>query len=291
MRSEFLFTINTRKINLKSINDKIVIYFFGDVHRDTASCDVERWHWFLKKAKRSLEENPHTYFIGLGDYFDFASTKERKSIAKAELHETTMERFEESVINDIKLFVKETYFMKDNLLGLVGGNHEWLFSNGKFATEELCERLGTNYLGWLGLLNLQVLITGSKQVPIQICASHGKGGGKLAGSTINNVEDMMRVFEGVDIYCMGHDHKRAAVPVSRLRMKPNRKTGEYELKQHRIFLLRSGSFKKAYSKDISSYEVGKLFSPSDLGSVLVNIGFHRDRKETDRIITDIEAVI
>ena len=70
------------------------------------------------------------------------------------------------------------------------------------------------------------------------------------------------------------------------------KDGVYKLKQKRQFLCRSGSFKKAYTADSSSYEVGRLLKPSDLGALKLTIGFHRDSSDgKDIVITDITAEV
>lgn len=107
---------------------------------------------------------------------------------------------------------------------------------------------------------------------------------------INQVDDMKQIFPVADLYIMGHDHQRAARPVSVL-VPMYDHNGSIYIKQMRQFLCRSGSFKKAYVPDTSSYEVGRLLRPADLGALQIEIGFHGDKTETDRVITDLKAIV
>ena len=287
---ERVYRTVTKKVELENFHDKIKIWFFGDIHRFTKSCDEERWKWFLQKAKQMHDKN--TYYMGLGDYMDFASTKEQK-ILKDGMHEQTVEDFGEIVKRRNRVLAVEMSFMMPNVLGLIDGNHGWVFQNGRTGTEDLADRLNTEYLGWLCYYTLKVNLppAGSHKVnPIDIVACHGRAGGKTAGISINQVDDMKSIFPIADIYVMGHDHQRLARPVSVLTPSWDGKNERY-IKQKRQFLCRSGSFKKAYVPDSSGYEIGRLLRPADLGALMLEIGFHRDTTEGDRVITDIVAIV
>lgn len=282
-----LFTEVRHKIYI-DYNSKIYLWPFGDVHRDTNSCDIGRWNWFRKRAKEDVENNEHTYFLGMGDYNDFASVSEQKKILRSGLHETTIEKLDGIVERDNRRFANEISFMRGRLLGMIGGNHTWQFQNAKYADEDLAERMNTKYLGWLSHYTLTVQYGKSgKSQSIHIVACHGKAGGKTFGVTINQVGDLKQIFPAADIYIMGHDHQRGAWPVSVLLPTKTR------LKQKRQFLCRSGSFKKAYTPGESSYETSRLYRPADLGALKLIISFHRERENAkrDTLITDIEAVI
>jgi hypothetical protein len=125
---------------------------------------------------------------------------------------------------------------------------------------------------------------------VHMVLCHGKAGGKTFGVTINQVGDLKQIFPIADIYCMGHDHQRTAHPISVL--VPTSCKGGYGIKQKRQFLCRSGAFVKAYQNESDSYEIFRLYRPSDLGALKMTISFHRDQKgDRDRLITDISAEI
>lgn len=267
---------------------------FGDVHRDTPSCDIDRWNWFRDKCKKFPQED--TYYIGMGDFNDFASSKEQKSLSHADIHDQTRDKFDQIVQSDNRKFAEEIKFMRGRLIGLLDGNHNWTFRDGKTATEDLCERMNAPYLGWLAHVTLKVKLfynTGKAKtrsctdVKLYIVPCHGKAGGKLMGTSINQVDDLTRIFPVADLYIMGHDHQRYAVP--KVILIPG--VSGADIKQKRQFLARSGSFKKGYCEGVSGYEVGRLLRPSDMGAVVFKITFHMDRRDNDRLITDIEAII
>lgn len=280
------------------IGDPFYIIPFGDVHRDTASCDVDRWRWFLRGCKTYPQDK--TYYLGMGDFNDFASAKEQKTIQNSSLHETTRDKFDDIVKMDNRKFAEEISFMKGRLIGLIDGNHNWLFSDGKTATEDLCERLNTTYLGWLTWIEIKINLyngTGKRKrgegsctapdMRMFISACHGRAGGKLMGTSINQVDDLTKIFPVADLYIMGHDHQRFAVPKSVL--IPG--VGGADIKQKRQFLARSGSFKKGYCEGVSGYEVGRLLRPSDLGAIVFEISVHTDHKDQNRRVLDIKAII
>lgn len=276
-------------INVKRFGEPITLWLFGDIHRDTKNCDVDRWKWFLKKAKETMDEN--TYFIGMGDYHDFASTREKKYLQQ-QVHESTQNTFDEIAEKHNRDFASEISFMRGRLLGLIEGNHSWVFKDGKTSTEDLAERMGTKDMGWLCHYTMLYKTTNghitTNAVHFVLC--HGKAGGKTFGITINQVGDLKSLFPVADVYCMGHDHQRAAQPISIL--IPLKCNGGYEIKQKRQFLCRSGAFVKAYQNGSDSYEVFRLYKPSDLGALKLVINFHREQKDSgDRHITDIHAEI
>lgn len=286
---DFTFKTFQRRVKI-GFDEPLPFWIWGDVHYDAASCDRDRFDWFLHKAAR--DEN--ALYIGMGDYHDFASSKEQKKMLSAELHDQTYELFDNLVQKRNREFAGLIGQMRPGLLGLIGGNHTWKLLNGKYADEDLAERLAAPYLGWLCVYRIAFELPSGKTTSVYVVACHGTGGGKLVGSSINGVDDLKRIFPFADVYIMGHNHQRMAVPTSTLLpMNSGRGTDEkFRLKEHRQFLVRSGSFMKSYEENKSQYTTARLLRPADLGAVKLNISFHRERKgNEDAIITDIESVV
>jgi hypothetical protein len=282
---EGVFTEVTRQIVFDGINDHRYLVFVGDVHADSPNHDKDRYDWFMKKISKLPQDK--VLFIGTGDYNDFMSTSEKKSI-KNGVHESTMATFDKLAQNANISFVQRSKPMIGRTLGLIEGNHNWIFADGKTSTEDLAERLGTECLGGMSHMTLTCQIgkpDNRKSVNVYLALHHGKGGGKLAGSTINNVEQLKQIFPCSDIAAMGHDHKRGAVPV--ISLVPV----QGKIKQKRCMLVRAGCFLRSYVSGVESYAVKRMYAPTDMGGVVVKLSFHRDKKETDRIITDLEAII
>lgn len=291
------YTYKTKQLTIEcNIGDKHKIIPFGDVHRDTLGCDEERFKWFLKKSETTTIENPSTWFLSMGDTHDFGSFSEVNKIKSAALHQTTMEKFDMMAQEDNRKFCQEIGFMRGKMLGFIEGNHGWIMSDGKTANEDLAERMGSESLGWLChyTLNFSFIDRGSpnkrQTQNVYIVACHGKSGGKTAGNSVNQVDWLRNIFPAADIYIMAHDHERWVRPVNVL--MPVIARGGVKLKQKRQLLCRSGSFLKGYHDGSSSYTVAGLFRPSDLGSIHIDISFHRDQRDgEDRIITDIHGVV
>ncbi len=290
--------INTYKTTMKEfevgLNDKITIWFYGDIHRFTRSCDIERWKAFLAQAKEDANNNPHTYFIGMGDYDDFASTREKKELAR--MHETTIEGFDDLDAKRCRVLAQELSFTRGKTLGLIEGNHHWVRATGVTSTMDLCERLDTEYLNWLCHMSLVFRFFKKStsnaftyNVPLYLVLCHGRAGGKTVGNTINQVDDLKRIFPAADIYCMGHDHQRGAWPTSIL--IPQYSSQGVRIKQKRQLLCRSGSFKKAYEDNTAGYEIGRLLRPADLGAIKVEITFKLREKPYSEVIPILTAVV
>jgi hypothetical protein len=274
-----------KHIKLNSINDKINLFFFGDVHRDTESCDVERWNKFRKEARNT----DNSYFVCMGDPNDFASSKEKKIINNSDLHDTSRVKFDKMAMKDIDDFCDEISFMKGRMLGFLEGNHSWIFMDGKKSDEILAERMDTQYLGWLCAYTLVLELQG-RYCAIHMALCHGRAGGKRAGSSINQVEDMkLHIFAGMDIYVMAHDHNRGAWPTVTLLPVRGR---FWTIKQKQQWLCRSGTFKKGYVPGTSGYEIGGLMRPSDIGVLQLQIGLDRTHKDSkDTVHANIKAII
>jgi len=263
------FQTATHRIKWKN-NVPIKIKPFGDVHRDSHNCDVDRWKSWLKECRETHDED--TYYIGLGDYNDFASYSERKQMQG--LHESTCEKMDRVAQADVDTLASELSFMKGHLLGLIHGNHEWEFVDGTLSTERLCEALECPFLGWVAYVRLMCKRNnGASQERFDIFASHGKGGGRLLGSTFNNIEKMGNIFPGADLYLMGHDHKRGAVPKTVLTMNSLGK-----IKEQQQWFGRTGSFLRGFVEDTPSYAVGAMYAPTSLGTISFDVTFSRSYK-------------
>ena len=287
---EYKYTVNEKTIDT-TLGEKQILIPFGDVHRDTANCDEDRWRYFLKNAENISRDNPSTWFVSMGDTHDFASLSEVSKIKQSKLHDTTIDKFDLMAQEDNRKFCKEIGFMRGKLLGFVEGNHNWTMTDGKTANEDLAERMGSESLGWVCHYTLHFNFGNrntSTDVHLVLC--HGKAGGKTAGNSVNQVAWLKEIFPVADIYIEGHDHERWVRPLSVLR--PTHGRGGMKIKQLEQYLCRSGSFMRGYVPGKASYVVQGLYRPSNLGSIQLLIGFRRDkRKGEDRIVTEIQALV
>jgi len=262
------FTVGTSEITVKR-NGSIRLIPIGDQHCSSKGHDPERYQATLAECKK----DPDAYFFLMGDEHDLASFSERRSIRNAGLHESTLHDLDQRALDKCHSFVKQHLWMKGRILFMLQGNHYWTFSShsiedgiepGMSSTQWIANKLGTRWAGWLTYH--RVLLKAADKActyTIDIVASHGKAGGKLVGSAYNQVSELRGIFPGADIYAMGHDHKRGAVPDSTLYASHGRgDDGLPVIKQRRQWMLRTGSFLRGYIQGEAGYIVGRLLRRS-----------------------------
>jgi hypothetical protein len=227
-------------------------------------CNVEKWHEFLdwaKKKKRCL-------FIGMGDYVDLASTSERALLGNKLLHDSTRETLNQIYIKHSAKFVKEIEFMNGNLIGMIEGNHYGQLDNGTTTTQRMCDSMNTKYLGCMSIIRLSIKY-GNKRSSVDIVAHHGRGAGRMLGSSLNGVQKMAETVHG-NIYLCGDDHRKLVGMTTKLDITSG-KNGEISLKHTKQIFLRTGSFLDSHIDGKSSYVVDANMNPTDLGVVKIEL--------------------
>lgn len=290
-------TFKTIKTSILAIpNRPFRIYPLGDQHCSSRGHDAGRYRETLQECRR----DPDGHFFFMGDEHDLASFSERRSLRAGDLHEPTIHAFDMMALDKCREFVQQHEWMRGRILFMLQGNHHWVFESnsqedgikrGMTSTEWIADKLSAPWGGWLTYCRVQVINTTSAKYEkrkhmgtIDIVASHGKAGGKLVGTPYNQVEELRRIFPGADIYAMGHDHKRGALPDSSLVVASREVDGELVVKQRRQWMVRTGSYLKAYMPGSSDYVVGRLLKPSELGNVKFEVRPSRLRKGGDDVI-------
>lgn len=208
----------------------------------------------------------------MGDYDDLASTSERIVLRDPKLHESSRETIDSLYRSHTARFAKEISFMQGRIIGILGGNHYADLMNGTTTDHLLAEKLKTTYLGVSSFIRLRLITTNNSRFTVDLWAHHGKGASRLAGGSINRVQQMAEAAEA-DIYLMGHDHKKSAAFISRLRLEnAGRTRGEkLRLRQRKVLLARTGSFLRGYVENRPSYIADGAMSPTDLGAVKIEL--------------------
>jgi hypothetical protein len=237
---------------------------FGDIHRFAKLCSEPQWFKFLDISKKI--EN--ALFLGMGDYDDFMSTSERKEMHMISLHDQTIRTIEETILTHTEQIATELSFMKGKLIGLIDGNHYAILQSGITTTQYLCQKLSSNYLG-KGCAFIRLSFAyGKKRACLDLFIHHGKGSAKQVGSSLNPVEAMSYIADA-DIYLMGHDHKKINGTRSKIMLSGGNKS--LDVVQKKIIMGRTGSFLRGYVDNEASYVAKALYTPSDLGALLIHL--------------------
>src|SRR5262245_13070657 len=126
-----------RFISVKGVGKPIHVALLGD------------WQWSGKQgptAKDTLHRfldrclELDAYYIGMGDYIDFASPGNRARLRQAGLHDTALDVIESKAL-DLTYEVYETFLRntKGRWLGLVEGHHFSQLTTGDTTDMRLCQ--------------------------------------------------------------------------------------------------------------------------------------------------------
>jgi len=247
-------------------------------------CAEEKWLEFCEYESKKAD----TYFLGMGDYDDLASTSERSILESPILHDSTAKTLEKAYLTHTMRFAKEISFMKGKLIGMLEGNHYAMFANGITTTQKLCELMDCKYLGVNSFIEL-AFEDGNRHSTraVKIFAHHGRGGGRTAGASMNPLEKMCEMAEA-DIYLMGDNHAKAIMNKERLTLRSG--GGKLRLSRRKLLLARTGCFLKGYEPGEASYIADANYCPTDLGVVKIELIPKRYREDgNERMEIDIHA--
>ena len=271
-----LFTTSLTTIEVDTLTEPIDLHIFGDVHYGCDHHSAEKWRKFRTNCLKS--KNP--YYIGMGDFIDLGSESERKCLNGGILHESTQSTLTRLYEQQCDGLLEDIGFMRGRLLGLIEGNHYAEFRDQTTSTQRMCRDMKCDYLGISSFIKLRIVYHGTR-TSIDIWAHHGKAGAQFVSTSLKKVEDMARTAEA-DVYIMGHDHQRGAVPLSRLKL--NRRM---QVVDHTAYAVRSGSFLRGYVAGEESYVARAGLKPASLGGVTLHLQPQRvcEGKEKSRKFT------
>jgi len=262
-----IFTATYIPINLKANRNHLFVIPFGDIHFGAEHHADKHFAKFIREHKR----NKYARYLGMGDYFDFASYSEREHLAKT--HDSTQDKFDVVTKAEIRAFVKRYPHLVGNTLGLVEGNHYYRFRDGSTSTQYLAELLHCKYLGAMALIKLGIKV-GNSHFNYDICAYHGGGACILFGGSINRV---VRMANGVnaDLYLQGHDHHVGVTSNTQIFLKRHAKLKEPIVCEKVQHFCRTGSFLKAFVNNRPSYIADRGGNARTLGGVMIELSITR----------------
>lgn len=161
--------------------------------------------------------------------------------------------------NRKKLLKQELEPIKDRILLFLDGNHEARSkkSNDESPTEDIAEYFGKEYRQDDAYLQLRIGKNDhGKPVSYIIYCTHGSGGGKRPGATINNLE-LLTLGHWAEIYILAHFHRKLGYKAVMEMPDPRNKRVETS----EMLYVVSSSF-----QDFGGYAAKKMMRPSALGS-------------------------
>src|SRR5262245_29614742 len=189
----------TKELVIAPIGD---IQWAGGRRRDMIALGVLKDH-----LKRCLDRG--AWFIGMGDYIDFASPSNRQWLKGVALYDTA-----ELVLEDTGQALAEEVYAevlaptRGRWLGLLEGHHFAQFQSGETSDHRLCAMLRAPFLGTSAMVGVRFETTDGPKV-YTIWAHHGAGGGGRAAAPVAKLEQLLPYWDA-DLFLIGHMTKVAA---------------------------------------------------------------------------------
>jgi hypothetical protein len=266
---------------------------FSDIHWDNPKCD---WNLlkhdldFCLKNEIPIMFNGDTFCLMQGAY----DPRKMKGDIRPEHNNA---RYFDSIIETAVDF----FLPYANLMTIVGyGNHETSIIKRqetdviqRFVTL-LNYKAGSNvmtggYGGWL-IVNQLVKAKSNITQATKIKYFHGSGGGGLVTKGALNLTRAMEMYEGYDVFTMGHIHENSARNDVRDSINFHPSKGYY-FNHKQIHSMITGTYKEEYIDGLYGWHVERGAPMKPVGGRLLTIECGRDRSDNkDILVRNIDSM-
>jgi len=266
---------------------------FSDIHWDNPKCD---WNLlkhdldFCLKNEIPIMFNGDTFCLMQGAY----DPRKMKGDIRPEHNNA---RYFDSIIETAVDF----FLPYANLITVVGyGNHETSIIKRqetdviqRFVTL-LNYKAGSNVMtgGYGGWLIVTQLIKASSNITqaTKIKYFHGSGGGGLVTKGALNLTRAMEMYEGYDVFTMGHIHENSARNDVRDSINFHPSKGYY-YNHKQIHSMITGTYKEEYINGLYGWHVERGAPMKPVGGRVLTIECRRDRSENkDILVRNIDSM-
>jgi hypothetical protein len=266
---------------------------FSDIHWDNPKCD---WNLLKHDLDYCLKNDIPIMFNG--DTFCLMQGAYDPRKMKGDIRpEHNNARYFDSIIETAVDF----FLPYANLMTVVGyGNHETSIIKRqetdviqRFVTL-LNYKAGSNvmtggYGGWL-IVNQLVKASSNATQATKIKYFHGSGGGGLVTKGALNLTRAMEMYEGYDVFTMGHIHENSARNDVRdsINFHP---TKGYYFNHKQIHSMITGTYKEEYIDGLYGWHVERGAPMKPVGGRVLSIECGRDRSDNkDILVRNIDSM-
>jgi len=225
------------------------VYSLNDLHIGDSKTDLNLFQQF----KKYILSGPNRYIILNGDLMNNAIKTSVSNVYNEVIPPSEQKRW----------LIRELRDLKHRILGITSGNHE--ARNKKDVdndiTSDIACALDLEHLydenGVVIKVSLGERRTKDRQITYTFYVTHGSGGGKYVGSSLNNIENYGLCFEGIDVFVMGHVHKKSAARSSKIIVDVHNDT----IRQRDVLYVVSSAW-----QDYGGYAQKKMLRPGVKGA-------------------------
>lgn len=247
---------------------------FGDLQKGTKGFREDLWEQWLQEAHR----DKHAYFIGMGDYSDTFRPTIRKNISKVTKEDASAhQQLDYALEKGMQKFAEDLMPLRDRIIGLHSGHHNWDLLGGMNTDQYLCQLLKVKWLGFEGWTRLSVERSRYHHPTVDIFSTHGCGGAGFTGTDMTALERRIMPYRKAHIYLRGHSTKIYSAPAPPLEYIRNMQ-GKMKIGRMPRVLCNTGGFMEGRIEGETSYVEEKNMPPVALGWITIDINFHRNPK-------------
>ncbi len=244
-------------------------------------------------------QHPNPWFIGMGDYVDFASPSNRgrlrASLAEGSLYDSAEEHLDFAAEETLQELLEILLPTKGRWLGMLEGHHFWSFADGTTTDTRLCQALEAKFLGTSAMVQVRFAQPpkSKKRASVYnmpsfvIWCHHGRGGGRTAGGPLNQLENVIKAFDA-DVYLVAHHHRQVATKLPRVRAFFG--TSKAFLQDRDIILACTGGYLKGWMEGSKqglraggNYPERGMMNPLSLGGIVITARPHKDVELGSRV--------
>ncbi len=266
--------------------EELLIVPIGDLQYGSEGCDFDRFERHIAWAAKK----PNAYFLGMGDFLDVASPSNRRALKEAALYDSVQDALDELAAHHLAEIERVLAPTKGRWLGFLRGHHFWEFQDGTTSDLRLAQAMGAPFLGDAAILRILFPSRSRQKRPsLAVWCHHGQGSGAFQSSPIQKLEQLSRGWEGIDVFLIGHYHRKAAAKMHRLH--PVFADHSNTLRHRTVVLACTGGFLKGYQEGSArggipagTYVEQGMMVPTALGGIVIVC---RPRYETGTVDLDV----
>ena len=274
---------NVHELQLEHTNQ---VAMLSDLHWDNPKCDQD----LLKKHLDYCKENSIPVMIN-GDMFCLMQGRGDNRRNKSDIRpEHNNARYLDSIVET----AVEWFAPYADILTVIGyGNHETAII--KWQETDILQRFVDllnlkchsnvqtgGYGGWL----IVKLMKHTKAFPFRIKYFHGSGGGGVVTKGALNLTRALEMYEGFDIFSMGHIHENSCRNDVRDSLKHQPKNG-YKIEHKYLHSMITGTYKEEYQEGAYGWHVERGAPVKPLGGRILDLNIERKQADGQDFITKI----
>ena len=272
---------NVHELQIEGKETKIAM--LSDLHWDNPKCDRD----LLKKHLDYCKEHNIPVMVN-GDFFCLMQGRGDNRRNKSDIRP---EHNNAKYLDSIVTTAVEWFEPYADILTVIGyGNHETGII--KWQETDILQRFVDllnlkcksnvqtgGYGGWF----IVKIMDKTKIFSTKIKYFHGTGGGGVVTKGALNLTRALEMYEGCDVYTMGHIHENSARNDVRDTLSHNAYKGYY-VSHKPIHLMTTGTYKEEYQEGAKGFHVERGAPIKPIGGRFLTIKVERDRTNKDDVV-------